>query len=63
MTAEVKQLEINGRGSMTRADVLDILKTFDGKNNYIDMQLFLEGVTALTGDQKIMLLSDLESYV
>jgi hypothetical protein len=64
MTPEEIQQQVNEQGRLTRADVQAILEFYDNPANaYVNMQSFLEGVTALSHDQKIMVLNDIESYV
>jgi hypothetical protein len=65
MTIEQLQAEVNQRGQLTRADVQEALNIYaDPDSAYVNIQTFLDGIDqeVMTGDQKITVLNDVESY-
>lgn len=64
MTIEELQTAANTNETLTRADVQEALTLYDNPDSkYVNMQTFLEGITCLTEDEKLMVLNDLDSYV
>lgn len=64
MTPEEIQGNANQLGQLTRRDIQSVLSFYaDADSAYTNLQAFLEGVTCMSADEKLMVLGDLDSYV
>ncbi len=63
MIPEEIQARINSTGEIEDADIEEVLSFYeDEENNYIYLQVFLEGVTCISEDEKLRILGNIESY-
>lgn len=63
MTPEEIQDRIHKQGEISERDILEALSFYDDEDDaYVNMQIFLDGVTCISEDEKLRILGNIEEY-